>query len=146
MKDKFKREIDYLRLSVTDNCNLRCIYCMEEKENLHANHRSRMLEKFSNNPNSFSEHELLEMLLFPLIPRKNTNDVSHRLIKTFGSIKNVLNASPKELSSVYGIGAKTASSIALYGKIYEQITVSKQKPITMGFSYESNLKEILENF
>lgn len=33
MKDKYKREIDYLRLSVTDNCNLRCIYCMDEKEN-----------------------------------------------------------------------------------------------------------------
>lgn len=33
MKDRFKREIDYLRLSVTDNCNLRCIYCMDEKEN-----------------------------------------------------------------------------------------------------------------
>ncbi len=32
MKDKFKREIDYLRLSVTDNCNLRCIYCMDENE------------------------------------------------------------------------------------------------------------------
>lgn len=30
MKDKFNREIDYLRISVTDNCNLRCIYCMEE--------------------------------------------------------------------------------------------------------------------
>lgn len=33
MKDKFGREIDYLRVSVTDNCNLRCIYCMEEKDN-----------------------------------------------------------------------------------------------------------------
>lgn len=32
MKDRFKREIDYLRLSVTDNCNLRCIYCMDDKE------------------------------------------------------------------------------------------------------------------
>lgn len=30
MKDKYNREIDYLRISVTDNCNLRCIYCMEE--------------------------------------------------------------------------------------------------------------------
>ena len=30
MKDRFQREIDYLRLSVTDNCNLRCVYCMEE--------------------------------------------------------------------------------------------------------------------
>lgn len=33
MKDKFGREIDYLRVSVTDNCNLRCVYCMKEKEN-----------------------------------------------------------------------------------------------------------------
>lgn len=30
MKDKFGREIDYLRISVTDNCNLRCIYCIDE--------------------------------------------------------------------------------------------------------------------
>lgn len=33
MKDKFGREIDYLRVSVTDKCNLRCIYCMDEKGN-----------------------------------------------------------------------------------------------------------------
>ena len=28
MKDSFGREIDYLRISVTDRCNLRCMYCM----------------------------------------------------------------------------------------------------------------------
>ncbi|MCI8991195.1 MAG: GTP 3',8-cyclase MoaA [Eubacterium sp.] len=28
MRDKFDREINYLRISVTDECNLRCIYCM----------------------------------------------------------------------------------------------------------------------
>ena len=33
MKDKFGREIDYLRVSVTDKCNLRCIYCMGAKDN-----------------------------------------------------------------------------------------------------------------
>ena len=31
MKDSFSREIDYLRISVTDLCNLRCLYCMPEK-------------------------------------------------------------------------------------------------------------------
>jgi len=31
MKDAAGREIDYLRLSVTDRCNLRCIYCMPEE-------------------------------------------------------------------------------------------------------------------
>jgi cyclic pyranopterin phosphate synthase len=28
MKDRFGREIDYLRISVIDHCNLRCVYCM----------------------------------------------------------------------------------------------------------------------
>ena len=31
MKDHFKREINYLRISVTDLCNLRCCYCMPEE-------------------------------------------------------------------------------------------------------------------
>ena len=31
LKDKFDRNIDYLRLSVTDRCNLRCAYCMPER-------------------------------------------------------------------------------------------------------------------
>lgn len=31
MKDRKNREIDYVRISVTDRCNLRCIYCMPEE-------------------------------------------------------------------------------------------------------------------
>lgn len=33
MKDKYGREIDYLRISLTDKCNLRCVYCMEKDYN-----------------------------------------------------------------------------------------------------------------
>ena len=29
--DQFNREINYLRISVTDRCDLRCVYCMKEK-------------------------------------------------------------------------------------------------------------------
>ncbi|MBT6694880.1 MAG: radical SAM protein, partial [Gemmatimonadales bacterium] len=28
MKDQFGRTVEYLRVSVTDKCNLRCVYCM----------------------------------------------------------------------------------------------------------------------
>ncbi|MBE9468726.1 MAG: radical SAM protein [Bacteroidetes bacterium] len=31
MYDKYNRKINYLRISVTDRCNLRCVYCMPEK-------------------------------------------------------------------------------------------------------------------
>ena len=30
MKDLYNREIDYLRISVTDRCNLKCLYCVPE--------------------------------------------------------------------------------------------------------------------
>ncbi|SDB99966.1 4Fe-4S single cluster domain-containing protein [Candidatus Frackibacter sp. WG12] len=30
MQDNYRREIDYLRVSVIDRCNLRCFYCMPE--------------------------------------------------------------------------------------------------------------------
>ena len=31
MRDQYGRNIEYLRISVTDRCNLRCIYCMPEE-------------------------------------------------------------------------------------------------------------------
>ena len=31
MIDEYGREIDYIRISVTDRCNLRCVYCMPEE-------------------------------------------------------------------------------------------------------------------
>ncbi len=34
MQDQYGRVIDYLRISVTDQCNLRCVYCMPREENL----------------------------------------------------------------------------------------------------------------
>lgn len=38
MKDNYGRNINYLRISVTDRCNLRCIYCMPEKGIESKNH------------------------------------------------------------------------------------------------------------
>lgn len=32
MKDSYSREINYLRISLTDKCDLRCVYCKEEEE------------------------------------------------------------------------------------------------------------------
>ncbi len=38
MRDSYGRTIDYLRVSVTDRCNLRCIYCMPESGIPHIDH------------------------------------------------------------------------------------------------------------
>ncbi|MFO7574516.1 MAG: radical SAM protein [Bacteroidales bacterium] len=38
MLDRYKRNINYLRISVTDRCNLRCVYCMPEEGVALLNH------------------------------------------------------------------------------------------------------------
>lgn len=79
----------------------------------HSGHRERMRKRFKNSMSleGFAEHEVLEMLLYYMIPRKNTNFIAHELIKKFGSIKNVMEASVEELSAVSGISEACAYSI-----------------------------------
>ena len=40
MIDNFGRNIDYIRISVTDRCNLRCVYCMPEEGVENIMHRN----------------------------------------------------------------------------------------------------------
>lgn len=66
---------------------------------VHKGHRKRVIERFVNfGFDSFAEHEVLEMLLFYSIPRKNTNPIAHKLVSQFGSLKNVFNAELSELT------------------------------------------------
>ncbi|MDE7120555.1 MAG: hypothetical protein K2O42_00125, partial [Oscillospiraceae bacterium] len=79
--------------------------------NLHKDHRKRMRQRFHETGlNGFHEHEILEMLLFHCIPRKDTNLLAHRLLEKFHTLKNVLESSPEELKLVDGVG----DSIAFY--------------------------------
>ena len=51
MKDKYGREIDYLRISITDRCNLRCVYCMPEDGICQVSHKEILTydEKLTDN-------------------------------------------------------------------------------------------------
>ena len=82
---------------------------------MHENHRERMRERFlkDNNGNHFEKHELLEMLLFYSIRQGDTNETGHRLINTFGSLQNVLEAPFDELVAVKGVGNQSACLIKL---------------------------------
>jgi DNA repair protein RadC len=88
----------------------------------HSGHRQRMREELKNlGASSFYDHKLLEMFLFPYIPRKDTNEIAHRLLDTFGSLKNVIYADWKELHKVKGMTEIAALNISLLPEIFNRI-------------------------
>lgn len=84
---------------------------------MHEGHRQRMLDKLVAD-SVLQDHELLEILLFYAIPRKNTNETAHSLIDACGSLAGVFKADVKHLESVEGVGKSTASFIKTVGAIY----------------------------
>ena len=85
-------------------------------ENLHKGHRERLRQSYiENGPDGMHEHQLLELLLTYAIPRRDTNPIAHRLLdkSAFGSLWEVLNAGPKELMAVEGIGESAAVLLSL---------------------------------
>lgn len=80
----------------------------------HGGHRQRMRERYlKQGLEGFAPHETLELLLFYAIPQKNVNPLAHKLINRFGSLYGVLNASPKQLMQVEGIGEYAATFLSL---------------------------------
>lgn len=80
------------------------------EENLHGGHRERLRElAFKNNFRNMEDHQLLELLLSYVIPRKDTNPIAHRLIKRYGNFTAVLDADKDDLVKVEGVGNTTAS-------------------------------------
>ena len=81
---------------------------------VHDGHRERMKSRFREaGANAFDDHNLLELLLFYAVPRRDTNDLAHALIARFGSYSAVLEASIEELMTVDGIGENAAVLIKL---------------------------------
>ena len=66
---------------------------------MHEGHRQRMLQRLGD-AKHLQDHELLEILLFNAIPRKNTNPLAHELLSAFGSLEGVLRAVYEELLRV----------------------------------------------
>ncbi|MBO7187638.1 MAG: hypothetical protein J6V68_04510 [Clostridia bacterium] len=88
--------------------------------NLHEKHRERMYAKFMNNPDNFNDHELLEILLYSVIKRQDTNALAHKILLQFKDLKTVFEADLNTLLKIKGVGPKTAQFIKTIGLIYSR--------------------------
>ena len=93
----------------------------------HDGHRERLKKRFLNSPDSFEDHELLELILFYAIPRKNTNETAHKLLLRFGSIKGILDANMDVLIEVDDIGPNAALYIKAIAKLLSKYEYAETK-------------------
>ena len=77
-----------------------------EKEKPHyLGHRDRLRQRFNTGgPDALPDYELLELVLFRSLPRRDTKPVAKALIDKFGSFAEVISATPERLTEVKGIG------------------------------------------
>lgn len=116
---------------------------MSMSENTHIGHRERVRRRVSGEGlRALEPHEVIEFLLYYILPRGDVNAVAHRLINQFGNVSGVLRASAKELRSVEGIGERAAEYFVRLGRVVSacrQTDVEDRLPLS---KYES-AKEVL---
>ena len=101
--------------------------------NVNEGHRTRLRNRMiKEGLQTFQDHEVLELLLFQYLPRRDTNKLAHDLINKFGSFANVLDASPEQLMSVKGISQTTACNLAMLKEVWQRYRQSAAQKVSLG--------------
>ncbi len=79
----------------------------------HSGHRDRLRERLIKTGfEGFAPHEVLEYILFCFVPRRNTNDIAHRLLDAFGTLQGVCRAGYEQLRAIDGMTDNAALFLA----------------------------------
>ncbi|MBE7040209.1 MAG: DNA repair protein RadC [Ruminococcaceae bacterium] len=102
---------------------------------LHKGHRERLRKKaIRNGLESLAPHEVLEILLFNAIPRRDTNPIAHELLNKYnGNLAKVFEADMEELKKVDGVGDNAAFLIHMipqFARIFK--TGQWEKKVSLG--------------
>lgn len=86
--------------------------------------RERMRLKIrSHGVDGLPAHELVEFLLYPFIPRKDTSSLAKTLLKEFGGLDELFNATEDELSAVPGMPKMASLTFPLYKQMIENANI-----------------------
>ena len=114
---------------------------------IHEGHRQRLKNRFrAEGLDHFEEHQVLELLLYYVIPRKDTNPIAHALLERFGSLSQVLEAPEEELAKVPGMGESAATFLSLITSVGRYYLVNRTMHETILPTIEKCGKYILPYF
>jgi len=79
-----------------------------------SGHRERLRDRFrKGGSDALPDYELLELILFRALPRRDTKPLAKSLIERFGSFAEVISANPERLKEIKGIGENVVTEIKL---------------------------------
>ncbi|GHA48126.1 DNA repair protein RadC [Amylibacter ulvae] len=83
-------------------------------EDFRKNHRARLRDRFfKGGAAAMPDYEILELILFRAIPRRDVKPLAHKLIKEFGDFNRVLAAPIGRLAKIKGIGPAVAQELKI---------------------------------
>ena len=95
---------------------------------IHDGHRQRLKARFlEQGLDGFTDVQVLELLLFYAIPRRDTNPIAHELLEKFGSLRQVLEAPVQRLTEVEYITENAAALLKLAPAMLRYYQVDKVK-------------------
>jgi DNA repair protein RadC len=100
-------------------------------------HRDRLRTRFvAGGADPMPDYELLELILFRVMPRRDVKPVAKRLIAKFGSFAEVMSAPVERLVEVDGVGKSTALDISIISAAAQRITKGAiaRRPILSSWS------------
>jgi DNA repair protein RadC len=91
-------------------------------------HRDRLRQRFrESGDRALADYELLELILFRLIPRRDTKPIAKALLARFGSLPEVFGAPVHLLTEVTGVGESVASDLKLVAAIAHRMLKGELK-------------------
>ena len=98
-------------------------------KNLHEGHRQRLRERMlQTNFVGADDYQILEYLLTLVVKRKDTNELAHKLVNTFGNLSKVCDSDIEDLEKVEGITPTIAYFLHSVPFIFRNYKISKTKP------------------
>ncbi len=103
-----------------------------KKEPHHIGHRKRLKDRFMrSNAEAMEEYELLELVLFQAIPRKDVKPMAKAMIEACGDLSAVFSSSPARLEHIPGMTKNVLAQLKLVEAIAARIGLSRvmHKPV-----------------
>jgi len=120
-----KNKIQDFKEEATSSASLRSAL---NAENPNSGHRERLRDRFvQGGVKAVADYEMMELILFRSIPRRDTKPIAKKLMQEFGSVGEALCAPGKELLRIPGLGHATVADFKIVRAAADHILAKPER-------------------